>query len=195
MKRRGQKGGLSDDDLALWRKVTDRTEKMDLKSLFTPAIDAPAPSGKALHRAKSVVAGQGAGKARRSTAHMKPAFANPLGPASVQMDKKAFTKMRRGKTRPEGKLDLHGMTLDRAHPLLDRFIKASYNDGKRLVLVVTGKGKQRDEGGPIPTRYGVLRHQVLHWLNTAPLAGVVMQVSQAHVSHGAGGAYYVYLRR
>lgn len=195
MKQRNQNNRLSEDDLALWRRVTDRTEKMDLKSLFTPAIDAPAPSGKALHRAKSAVSGQPSGKPKRSTAHMKPAFADPLGPASVQMDKRAFTKMRRGKIKPEGKLDLHGMTLDRAHPLLDRFIMTSYNNNKRLVLVVTGKGKQRDEGGPIPTRYGVLRHQVLHWLNTAPLAGVVMQVSQAHVSHGAGGAYYVYLRR
>ena len=35
---------LNDDDLALWRKVTERTEKLDLKSLFTPAIDAPVPS-------------------------------------------------------------------------------------------------------------------------------------------------------
>ena len=126
---------------------------------------------------------------------MTPAFADPLGPASVQMDKRAFTKLRRGKIRPEGKLDLHGMTLDRAHPALNRFIMAARRDDKRLVLVVTGKGKQRDEGGPIPTRHGVLRHQVLNWLSVAPLSTLVMQVSQAHVSHGGGGAYYVYLRR
>jgi DNA-nicking Smr family endonuclease len=28
-----------------------------------------------------------------------------------------------------------------------------------------------------------------------PLASAVLQVSQAHISHGGGGAYYVYLRR
>jgi DNA-nicking Smr family endonuclease len=187
--------GLNEDDLALWRKVTDRTEKMDLKSLFTPEIDAPAPSGTALRRAKSAMMGTPASKPKRSTAQMKPAFADPLGPASVQMDKRAFTKLRRGKIKPEGKLDLHGMTLDRAHPTLNRFILAAHRDDKRLVLVVTGKGKKRDEGGPIPTRFGVLRHQVLNWLNVAPLSSVVMQVSQAHISHGGGGAYYVYLRR
>jgi DNA-nicking Smr family endonuclease len=111
------------------------------------------------------------------------------------MDKKAFTRLKRGKLKPEGKLDLHGMTLERAHPALNRFILTAQAQGKRLVLVVTGKGKRRDDGGPIPTRTGVLRHQVLHWLDTPPLSQVVMQVSQAHISHGGGGAYYVYLRR
>jgi DNA-nicking Smr family endonuclease len=187
--------GLSDADLDLWKRVTDRTEKMDLKSLFTPAIDAPAPSGPALRRAKSLIVGDAQNKPKRLNTQMKPAFADPLGPASVQMDRKAFTKLRRGKIKPEGKLDLHGMTLDRAHPILNRFILTAHQHDKRLVLVVTGKGKQRDEGGPIPTRFGVLRHQVLNWLNIPPLSNVVMQVSQAHVSHGGGGAYYVYLRR
>jgi DNA-nicking Smr family endonuclease len=187
--------GLNADDLELWRRVTDRTEKMDLKSLFTPAIDAPRPSHTTLRRSKSAMLGQDRGKPKRAGSQMTPAFADPLGPASVQMDKRAFTKLRRGKIRPEGKLDLHGMTLDRAHPALNRFIMAARRDDKRLVLVVTGKGKQRDEGGPIPTRHGVLRHQVLNWLSVAPLSTLVMQVSQAHVSHGGGGAYYVYLRR
>ncbi|MDA7551722.1 Smr/MutS family protein, partial [Rhodobacteraceae bacterium] len=29
----------------------------------------------------------------------------------------------------------------------------------------------------------------------APLAPVVLQVSVAHIKHGGGGAYYVYLKR
>jgi DNA-nicking Smr family endonuclease len=28
-----------------------------------------------------------------------------------------------------------------------------------------------------------------------PLAPMVMQITQAHLKHGGGGAYYVYLRR
>ena len=67
--------------------------------------------------------------------------------------------------------------------------------GKRLVLVITGKGKNTDTGGPIPTRNGVLRHAVPQWLGMAPLSGLVLQITQAHVRHGGGGAYYVYLRR
>jgi DNA-nicking Smr family endonuclease len=60
---------------------------------------------------------------------------------------------------------------------------------------VTGKGKQRDDGGPIPVRIGVLRHQVPQWLNNPPLSLAILQVTQAHVRHGGGGAYYVYLKK
>lgn len=115
--------------------------------------------------------------------------------APLRMDKKTFTQMTRGKKKPEGRLDLHGMTLDRAHPALLRFVMGSHAAGKRLILVITGKGKERDEGGPIPVRYGVLRHQVPQWLALAPLSSVVLQVTPAHLSHGGGGAYYVFLKR
>ena len=111
------------------------------------------------------------------------------------MDQKTFSRMSRGKLKPEGRIDLHGMTLDRAHSALSRFIMASHGSGKRLVLVITGKGKHRDDGGPIPVRFGVLRHQVPQWLSAPPLATMVLQVSEAHISHGGGGAYYIYLRR
>jgi DNA-nicking Smr family endonuclease len=65
----------------------------------------------------------------------------------------------------------------------------------RLVLVITGKGKPAPDHGPIPTRTGVLRHQVPHWLRMAPLGPAVLQVTESHLKHGGGGAYYVYLRR
>ena len=120
---------------------------------------------------------------------------NSVAKAPVQMDRKKHTTMKRYKLKPEAKLDLHGLTQAEAHPRLNAFILRACSDGKRLVLVVTGKGKARDDGGPIPVRFGVLRHQVPHWLSTPPLAQVVMQVSQAHLRHGGGGAYYVYLRR
>ena len=103
--------------------------------------------------------------------------------------------MKRGKLKPEGKLDLHGMRVDSAHPALVSFILSAHSAGKRLVLVITGKGKDRDEPGPMPVPRGVLRHQVPQWLSLPPLSQVVLQVTPAHVSHGGGGAYYVYLRR
>lgn len=197
MKRRGR--GLNEDDLELWRRVTDRTEKLDLKSLFRPEIDGPPPAAPALRKAKQVVAkglaGKVEGKSKRGGHSLTPTIVDQVRNAPVQMDRKAFTKLKRGKLRPEGRLDLHGMTLDRAHPALTGFILSAHKNGKRLVLVITGKGKMRDDGGPIPVRHGVLRHQVPQWLQMPPLASAVLQVSQAHISHGGGGAYYVYLRR
>ncbi|MFD2741262.1 Smr/MutS family protein [Sulfitobacter aestuarii] len=192
MKRRR---GLTEDDLALWRRVTERTEKLDLKGLLTAGIDAPAPPPPTLRKAKSLVMGKPQGKDRTASHDLAPALPDRIRAQPVQMDQKAFTRLKRGKLKPEARIDLHGMTLERAHPALTGFILSSHKRGKRLVLVITGKGKQRDEGGPIPVRHGVLRHQVPQWLSMAPLSTLVLQVSQAHFSHGGSGAYYVYLRR
>ena len=112
-----------------------------------------------------------------------------------RMDRKQHGRVTRGKLEPEARLDLHGMTLSAAHPALNRFILDAHAAGKRLVLVITGKGKDRDDGGPIPTRIGVLRHQVPGWLRSGSLAGVVLDIATAHRKHGGSGAYYVYLRR
>jgi DNA-nicking Smr family endonuclease len=111
------------------------------------------------------------------------------------MDAKTFKKMKAGKKDWDAKLDLHGLTLAQAQPRLTRFVLGAYEDGARLLLVVTGKGRDRDAPGPMPARRGALRHQVPAWLRMPPLAPVVLQVAQAHRSHGGEGAYYVYLRR
>ncbi|SFE16503.1 DNA-nicking endonuclease, Smr domain [Sulfitobacter brevis] len=191
MKRRR----LNNDDLDLWRRVTDRTERLDLKSLFTPPIDAPAPAPPAIRRAKLAVQSKPMPPTKARTNDLSPSLQDQMRGTSVQMDQKAFGKLKRGKLRPEGRLDLHGMTLEQAHPKLTGFILNAHTRGKRLVLVITGKGKQRDDGGPIPVRYGVLRHQVPQWLSMPPLKSVVLQITPAHISHGGTGAYYIYLRR
>jgi DNA-nicking Smr family endonuclease len=113
----------------------------------------------------------------------------------VAMDRKKHGHLKRGKLKPEARIDLHGMTMDRAHPALIRFILSSQGAGKRLVLVITGKGKHRDDDGPIPVRHGVLKHNVPQWLSLPPLSQAVLQVTPAHARHGGSGAYYVYLRR
>jgi DNA-nicking Smr family endonuclease len=113
----------------------------------------------------------------------------------IQMDAKAFTRMSKGKLAPEARIDLHGMTVSEAHPELIRFILNAHSDGLRLVLVITGKGKPGPDFGPIPQRYGILKHQVPNWLRMAPLGGLILQVSDAHLKHGGAGALYVYLRR
>ena len=191
---------LTEDELELWRKVAEQTERLHPRPTETAVPPTPPKEGKRLKPAREsavldeVRLGQ---SARRSTPKhdLKPALSDELASAPVQMDRKAYTRMKRGKLKPEARLDLHGMRLDRAHPALVRFILSSQAAGKRLVLVITGKGKRSAETGPIPTPRGVLKHQVPQWLSMAPLAQAVLQVTRAHVSHGGEGAYYVYLRK
>ncbi|WP_341349663.1 Smr/MutS family protein [Cognatiyoonia koreensis] len=111
------------------------------------------------------------------------------------MDNKSFGKMKKGKLKPERRIDLHGMTLAQAHPELISFILGSHAAGKRLVLVITGKGRARHDTGPMPAMRGLLRTQVPQWLSLPPLTSVVLQVTPAHIRHGGEGAYYIYLRR
>lgn len=85
------------------------------------------------------------------------------------------------------------MSLAEAHPALTRFLLASFATERRLVLVITGKG--RESGQDWQSSRGVLRRQVPEWLSAPPLARVVQEVLPAHRSHGGAGALYVVLRR
>lgn len=85
-----------------------------------------------------------------------------------------------------GKVDLHGMTQDRARPALERFLQQAFDEGWRAVLVITGKGVQGD---------GVLRKQAPAWLGAPHLSHIVAGISEAHRRHGGEGALYVALKR
>lgn len=189
---------LTTDEIELWQKVAKQTEKLHPSHVEKPstAITRPKPKPKktVVSRIEAFELGQ---KATPSPVrhHLKPSVGESVRAAPLQMDMKSFSRMKRGKLKPEGRLDLHGMRLHDAHPVLNRFILSAHVSGKRLVLVITGKGKDRDEPGPIPTPRGVLRHHVPQWLAQPPLAHAVLQVTPAHISHGGDGAYYVYLRR
>lgn len=84
------------------------------------------------------------------------------------------------------RIDLHGLTQDRARAALDIFLQRAFDEGWRAVLVITGKGVQGD---------GVLRRRVPEWLAAPHLAHVVAGISEAHQRHGGAGALYVALKR
>lgn len=221
MARRRGRGGLTDDDRALWgqvaRSVTPMTAAARRRAVTRDAdalpsgADAsrltaetsraatPIPPDHALVPMRPPVqlpADFRIGQAARPRTPAPPSFpsqSDRLAAQAVQMDAGTHRKLTRGKLRPEARIDLHGMTLAVAKAELTGFILSAQASGRRLVLVITGKGK--GDHGPLPTRSGALRHEVPHWLHMAPMAGVVMQVVPAHLRHGGGGAYYVYLRR
>ena len=188
---------LSAEDKALWKKVAESTERLNPArplAEFPPAELLGEPKKPAKTSNPKFRVGEKS-KSSSKSHNVAPTLSDSVARQALSMDKKAFGKMKKGRMAPEARLDLHGMTIAQAHPVLMRFILDAAAMDRRLVLVITGKGKHRDDGGPIPVRFGVLRHQVPQWLQSAPLRQHVLQVSEAHLKHGGQGAYYVYLRR
>lgn len=188
---------LTPEEIELWHKITETAERMHPEAKTAaalPPLPKPKPTKHPKTRFDTFDVGQKVPH-RPAPHNLKPALRDHLNAAPVQMDRKAFQRMKRGKLSPEARIDLHGMYLDTAHPALIRFILNAQASGKRLVLVITGKGKTRPDDGPIPTPRGVLKHNVPQWLRMPPLAQAVLQITPAHISHGGDGAFYVYLRR
>lgn len=187
---------LRQDELDLWSKVAQTARVMPKATGLPDKPKKPPkqPMVSAQPRGRETTF-KLSGRAARMAHDLVPEVTERLSGQPVRMDRKAFRNMQRGKLKPDGRIDLHGMTLDRAHTALTRFVMSTQGTDKRLLLVITGKGKHRDSGGPIPVRQGVLRHQVPEWLRLPPLSSAVLQVTPAHISHGGTGAYYVYLRK
>lgn len=195
---------LHPDELALWQRVAGTAEPLHPKTdVFardrangTKKAETPA-----LRRRPQAAVPVGRFEMSRDAApgaarhDILPGIAERIAAAPLRMDRKAHARLKRGKLEPDVRIDLHGMTLDRARSALVAFILNAHARDHRLVLVITGKGKRSEDRGPIPTQPGALRHQVPHWLGAPPLSQAVLQIAQAHRRHGGEGAYYVYLRR
>ncbi len=193
---------LSPEERALWDSVARKARPLDQvaprpAATARHAPDPPAQRPQAPPEPAAPLRHFEVGGAadHRGSDDLLPGLGDRLRTAPVRMDSKSFGRMKRGKLVPEGRIDLHGMSLGQAHPALTAFILRAFAAEKRLVLVITGKGRRGDDQGPIPQRHGVLRHQVPQWLALAPLDQAVLQIAPAHVRHGGEGAYYVYLRR
>lgn len=194
-----RKRGLNPEEKELWARVAASAKPLNPAAAKPSRPQSPGAGEPPAPAPKSQIAPFRIGATPTGSAARNHDFAPPVtdhvASMPLRMDRKTHRKMVRGRTAPEARIDLHGMTLAEARPELVHFILSAQARGKRLVLVITGKGKTRDEGGPIPQRTGVLRHQVPVWLGQAPLAWAVQQIAPAHAKHGGTGAYYVYLRR
>lgn len=171
------------EDLSLWRKVAETV---------TPLRDRPpAPEVTAvLPQSRPAATPRIKAKLPNSRAvPPKPQVKEPLQTGRLaDVDKRTGDRFRRGRMEIEAKLDLHGMTQERAHGVLRRFLFQAEGRGQRCVLVVTGKGRAGAGSG-------VLRRAVPLWLNDSDIRPIILAVTPAQQHHGGDGALYVLLRR
>jgi DNA-nicking Smr family endonuclease len=178
---------LKPDELRLWGVIAATVHPLPGKA--TPKLALPIGEGQAAPAAR--VRDPGDKTPIQRPAHQTHTRLAPLATLSKGEGKDPIEPNRRHRIARErdpigARLDLHGMTYDRARGTLERFLANAWNDGWRAVLVITGKGVTGD---------GVLRRAAPEWLAAPHLAHIVAGISEAHRRHGGEGALYVALKR
>lgn len=99
------------------------------------------------------------------------------------IDRNTAERFRKGDALIDARLDLHGMTSEKAYKTLVVFIKQQLKLENRRLLVITGKGS------------GILRSSLPNWLTTENLSEHILAFDTAKPKHGGDGAYYILLKR
>lgn len=107
----------------------------------------------------------------------------------AELDDLLMNRLREGQMSPEAHLDLHGLNALQAFEELKFFIRDSWYKGLRVVLVVTGRGKNS------PAGQAVLRRKIQTWLTQEPFKRVVLAFCTALPQDGGPGSLYILLRR
>ena len=186
---------LSEEEIEVWRKVAQTVlprsgAMLPVRRSVPAAADPGAAATLPVHKPEP----------KRRTSFV-PSYTPPPQPTARQpplapFEKRYKQRVTHGRVEIEGVMDLHGMTQAEAHGALAHFLRSAQQNGARLVLVVTGKGRPRvaapagHEAEP-----GVLRRAVPNWLRSAELRSVVIGFEEAGQPHGGLGALYIRLRR
>jgi len=172
---------LTREDSEIWRRIT-RTAKPLLsnkKNFADLLFNQPKAETPAAPR-KIEMLRDGTAPVYQTDTPLKPAFSANL------LDIKTTRKISKGKITIDGRIDLHGLIQHDAHARLYDYLENSYHTGKRIILVITGKGN---------LGHGILRENVPLWLSQAAFRPFVSAYSESHTPHGGSGALYVRLRR
>jgi DNA-nicking Smr family endonuclease len=166
------------EDGALWRSITAditpiaRRNPPPKRSDPKPRTQNPSAP---LPRAEPVV------QSKPPMPRPKP---QPLAAGNApDIDRRTAERLRRGQMPIDMRLDLHGMTREEAHRRLAAAIDAAWRGGRRVVLIITGKGQ------------GILQQSVPRWLKEGDNRRRILTFSHAQPKHGGSGALYVLLKR
>lgn len=111
---------------------------------------------------------------------------SPTSLVSHPIEDRLQKNIGKGRQAIDARIDLHGMTQDRARFALLDFLQMAQRANNRIVLVITGKG---DQGR------GALRTNVPRWLSLPAFSQLVNGYRESQGSHGGEGALYVRIRK
>jgi DNA-nicking Smr family endonuclease len=104
------------------------------------------------------------------------------------VDREVAKRLHNGQFSIQGHIDLHGLTVEKARRAFENFLKESIVTGKRMVLIIHGRGLSS------PAK-PILKTKVIKWLTSGPWRKWVMAFTSARLCDGGAGATYVLLRK
>tara|TARA_B100001175_G_C19459080_1_gene615524 strand:+ start:394 stop:936 length:543 start_codon:yes stop_codon:yes gene_type:complete len=107
--------------------------------------------------------------------------------------------IRKGLLNIDKKIDFHGKSLIESEDRFNNMIIECYNDRKRCLLFVTGKGlfkSTKNININKPKLYhSIIRSSFIEWVNSKKFSKYILSFEKASIEHGGDGAFYVYLRK
>ena len=107
-------------------------------------------------------------------------------------------KFKDKKTSEIRSIDLHGYTLDEANKTIENFIKKSFSDNIKKLIVITGKGlhSENDKDPYVSRDLGILKYSVPEFIsNNVSLMSMINEIKDAELDDGGGGAFYIFLKK
>ena len=111
----------------------------------------------------------------------------------IDIEKNQLRRIKSGKVRIEGKIDLHGLSLKESEEKLKLFVGDSFRLKKRFLLVITGKG--RNSKPNIHGKIKTINSEITRWLSDHFYLDKIQYISKALDKHGGTGAYYFFLKK
>lgn len=194
---------LSDQDKSIWKRVADtinplsdrmdeevsestdtenKLQKNDLDKKNALSKDStPSPGGRA-KKSHGYTSHKSETKRASSMPPLADFIRHPRGRVPG-LDRATQRRFRTGKMTIDARLDLHGMTRQKADKELRQFIQTAHDRQNRMCLIITGKGE------------GILRRKAYEFLVNPGQRKYILGLANAQPRHGGKGAYYVLLRR
>ncbi len=176
-------GKLSDKDCDLWAATAENIKKLkDHNIYFEPSSKSNKKNNKTVNNKEILF-------------YINNEEESELKKTSQKKEKNTF-KLNGEKISIQATLDLHGLNRAEAYSLLLKFIRESYRDNLRCVLIITGKGKNYKKASTESHSHsGVLREIVPRWLEAPAFSTSIRLIKEAKQNHGGKGAFYVILKR
>lgn len=105
----------------------------------------------------------------------------------ADLDRRTLKKLRRGDYSFQAYIDLHGMNRQEARVAVGVFIKKSFLESKKCVLIVHGRGLGSKDNIP------VIKNKLAAWLTRGSIGKKVLAYTSSLPHDGGTGAVYVLL--